>query len=142
MLRNMSACAKPGASAPPARNHRATGSVSSLQEERKAEITTRTAVPMLSVIRLPVKALEWRMFRRAMTLKTANSTDEASANNEANRGFKEFSSLSLLYFAYALARALIAMRQESRIDPAHFLRTGVFTSLSQTRANETDDAKL
>ena len=57
MLRNMSACANPGASAPPTRNHRATGSVSSLHGERKAEIATRTTVPMLSVMRLPVKAL-------------------------------------------------------------------------------------
>ena len=46
---------------------------------------------MLNVTRLPVKALAWRMVRRAMTLKTANSTDEASAKNEANKGFKAFS---------------------------------------------------
>ena len=50
---------------------------------------------MLSVMRLPVKALVWRMFLRAMTLKTANSTEEASAKNEASKGFKEFSRVKL-----------------------------------------------
>ena len=134
MLRNISACAIPGASAPPARNHRATGSVSSLHEERKAEITTRTTVPMLSVTRLPVKALAWRMFLRAMTLKTAKSTAEASEKSEASKGFKEFSS-----FAYALTQAMMAVPQKSRAAPAHFCHVSFSSSFSQTRASSKEN---
>ena len=44
--------------------------------------------------------------------------------------------------ARAPARAMIAAPQESRIEPAHFRRTAISSSLSRTRANETGDTKL
>ena len=46
------------------------------------------------------------------------------------------------YAAYVLAQAIIAARQKSRIDPSSFRRAGIPSSISRTRAYETDDANL